>query len=142
MRFWLSLVGSIIVLIITPALARFSGAYNAVAKKVGALLPPCSWFTISLTLIIASCIAISYAIYYYKASKKCFKSFLMPVQGKGYCIDKRFKEPVCPKCATDNAETFMRFIPSQNQNGTDILYCNVCGCVVDLCTCSAQTTKV
>ena len=134
-KFWLMLLVSIVSVLITPALERFSTCYGTVARKIGEMLPQYRWVTISVSLAVTSIISILYAIYYYKESRKSFKSYLRPVSGKGYCIDKRFNEPVCPKCAANDAETFLQVLRSKNPGYNDSLFCGVCCFSTELDSC-------
>lgn len=67
-----------------------------------------------------------------------FKNFLEPVSGKGYSIDTRFNEPVCPACANQGKETFLRFLPARFTDAHDILMCDVCKHIIGLDTCAAK----
>ena len=135
MKFWLKLMGAIIMVLITPALKVFSSCYRTFAQEVGEMMSPCSWVTMSISLAVASCLSILYAVYFYKRSKKSFKAYLVPVSGKGYCIDKRYNEPVCPKCAANGAETFLQVIKSRNPDFNDSLSCGVCYFSTELESC-------
>lgn len=67
-----------------------------------------------------------------------FRNYLKPVSGKGYCIDVRFNEPICPKCAMQEKESFMRFCPARFTYAHDILMCDICKHIVLLDTCAAK----
>ena len=142
MNFWLKFCLSALALFVTPTLAIFSDVYDKIARKIGVILPQHVWVSVSLSFFIALLVLIFYVRQYWIECHKNFKSFLRPVQGKGYCVDVRYDEPVCPGCAAKDAETFMRFIPSHSPQNADILFCNVCNCVVDLETCSAKQNGI
>lgn len=67
-----------------------------------------------------------------------FKKHLKPVPGRGYCIDTRFNEPVCPACANQGKETFLRFLPARFTSAHDVLMCDVCKHIIGLDTCAAK----
>lgn len=142
MNCWLKFIVSALLVLATPTLAVFSEVYDRIAQKAGAVLPQHVWFSVSLSLLIAFFVLSFYTRKYWIEYHKNFKSFLRPMPGKGYCVDVRFDEPVCPGCAAKDAETFMRHVPSHDPNGTDILLCNVCNCVVDLGTCAAKQNGI
>ena len=67
-----------------------------------------------------------------------FRNFLKPVPGKGYSIDTRFNEPVCPACAKQDKETFLHFLPARFKHAHDVLMCDVCKHIIGLDTCAAK----
>lgn len=135
MNFWLKFGLSALVLLATPTLAIFSGIYDRVARKVGAIMPQHIWFTITVSLIVALFVLAFYSRQYWLSCHKSFKAFLRPVKGKGYCIDTRYDEPVCPKCAANGAETFLRVSTSMNPDFNDILFCGVCHFSIEIESC-------
>lgn len=70
-----------------------------------------------------------------------FKKHLKPVPCRGYCIDTRFNEPVCPVCDQRGHESFMRFLPARFSYAHDVLMCDVCKHIIGLDSCSAKATE-
>ncbi len=70
-----------------------------------------------------------------------FRKHLKPVPGRGYCIDTRFNEPVCPVCDQHGHEAFMRFLPARLPYAHDVLMCDVCKHIIGLDSCSAKATE-
>lgn len=62
-----------------------------------------------------------------------FHIYLKPVPSKGYCIDTRFNEPVCPNCAATGVESFLKIVRQpKGCEFNDNVFCGVCRFHIEL----------
>lgn len=93
-----------------------------------------AWLFVAILLVAISLLVI-WLILIQNALRQCKrrlselegKAIPEVVKGKGYCIDRRNGEPLCPSCWAHGTTSYLRHHVYDGKIDPDILYCNACG---------------